>query len=314
MSFDSPIWLLALAVIPVLVALYVRARRRAQRYAIRYPAVSTLREAVAASPSWERHLPAGLALAAAVVLVLALARPHMAYSAPVNEGSIVLVTDHSGSMAASDVAPSRLAAAVSAANRFIDQLPASVRLGAVAFSSAADAVQAPVANHGAARSIIDGQSANGGTDTGGALDEALQLLHGSSAHHPPSEIVLLSDGAANAGPDPVSVSQQAKRDHIPIFTVALGTPNGVLQNPDPLAPPVPVPPDPQLMHQIAQTSGGRAFDAQTSDELSSIYKDLGTKLGSITRHREVTAVFALAGLVLLAGAAGASVRGWGRLA
>jgi Ca-activated chloride channel family protein len=189
-----------------------------------------------------------------------------------------------------------------------------VRLGAVTFSSSADAVQAPVANHSAARSIIDGQSANGGTDTGGALEEALQVLHANSPHHPPSEIVLLSDGAANAGPNPVVVSQQARRDHVPIFTVALGTPNGTLQNPGPFGPPVAVPPDPQLMHQIAQTSGGRAFDAQTSDQLSSIYKDLGTKLGSITRHREITAFFAIAGLVLLAGAAGASVRGWGRLA
>ena len=314
MSFASPIWLLALAIIPAVVFAYVRARRRVQRYAIRYPAVSTLREAVSASRSWDRHLPAALALTAAAALILALARPHLAYSAPVDEGSIVLVTDHSGSMAASDVTPSRLAAAVAAANKFIDELPATVRVGAVAFSNSADAVQAPVANHAAARSIIDAQSAGGGTDTGGALDVALQVLHGSSPHHAPSEIVLLSDGAANEGPNPVTVSQQAKRDHIPIFTVALGTPNGVLQNPDPLAPPVPVPPDPQLMQQIAQTSGGRSFNAQSADELSSIYKDLGTKLGSVTRHHEVTAVFAIAGLVLLAGAAGASVRGWGRLA
>jgi Ca-activated chloride channel homolog len=314
MSFASPVWLLGLALVPLAVLAYLRARRRAQRYAVRFPAVSTLRQAVAASPSWERHLPAGLALGAVVLLVMALARPHLAYSAPVNQGSIMLVTDHSGSMAANDVAPSRLSAAVGAANRFIDQLPGSVRLGTIAFSSSADAVQAPVANHAAARSIIDAQSAGGGTDTGGALELALQLLHGSAAHHPPSEIVLLSDGAANAGPNPVTVSQEARRDRIPIFTVALGTPNGVLPNPGPFAAPVPVPPDPQLMQEIASTSGGRAFNAQSSDELSSIYRDLGTKLGSITRHREVTALFAVAGLVLLAGAGAASVRGWGRLA
>ena len=314
MSFSSPVWLLGLALVPLAILAYAWSRRRAQRYAVRFPAVSTVRAAVAATPSWERHLPAALALAAVVLLVGALARPKVSYSAPVNEGSIMLVTDHSGSMAANDVAPSRLAAAVAAANKFIDQLPATVRLGVIAFSSSADAVQAPVANHGAARAIINGQSAGGGTDTGGALELALQLLHGSAAHHAPSEIVLLSDGAANAGPDPVAVSQAAKRERIPIFTVALGTPNGVLQNPGPFAAPVPVPPDPQLMQQIAQTSGGRAFNAQSSDTLSSIYQDLGTKLGSVTRHREVTAWFAVGGLVLLAGAAAASVRGWGRLA
>jgi Ca-activated chloride channel homolog len=314
MSFTSPLWLLALALVPVAILLYGRARRRVRRYAIRFPAVSTARAAVTATPSWERHLPAALALAAVVALVVALARPQMSYSAPVNEGSIMLVTDHSGSMAATDVTPTRLAAAVAAANRFIDQIPGSVRLGAIGFSTSPDAVQGPAANHAAARAIINAQSAGGGTDTGGALELALQLLHGSSAHHAPSEIVLLSDGAANLGPSPVTVAQLARREHIPIFTVALGTPNGVLQNPGPFAAPVPVPPDPQLMTQIAATSGGRAFSAQSSDELSSIYKDLGTRLGSVTRHREITALFAIAGLVLLAGAAGASVRWWGRLA
>jgi Ca-activated chloride channel family protein len=314
MSFTSPLWLLALALVPVAILLYGRARRRVRRYAIRFPAVSTARAAVTATPSWERHLPAALALAAVVALVVALARPQMSYSAPVNEGSIMLVTDHSGSMAATDVTPTRLAAAVAAANRFIDQIPGSVRLGAIGFSTSPDDVQGPAANHAAARAIINAQSAGGGTDTGGALELALQLLHGSSAHHAPSEIVLLSDGAANLGPSPVTVAQLARREHIPIFTVALGTPNGVLQNPGPFAAPVPVPPDPQLMTQIAATSGGRAFSAQSSDELSSIYKDLGTRLGSVTRHREITALFAIAGLVLLAGAAGASVRWWGRLA
>ena len=313
MSFSSPVWLLALALVPLVLLGYVAARRRARRYVIRFPAMSTLREAVGASPSWGRHMPAGLALAAVALLVLALARPHLTYSASIPEGSVILVTDHSGSMAASDVTPSRLAAAVAAANRFIDQLPATVRLGAIAFSSSADAAQGPVANHAAARGIIDAQSAAGGTDTGGALELALQLLHGSDAHHAPAAIVLLSDGAANAGPDPVTVGREARRDRIPIYTVALGTPNGILPNPDPFAPPVAVPPDPQLMQQIAQVSGGRAFNARSADELSSIYRNLGSRLGTVTRRQEITAVFAIAGLVLLVGAAGASARWWGRL-
>jgi Ca-activated chloride channel family protein len=313
MSFGSPVWLGALALVPIAVLAYVAARRRSRRYAIRFPAVTTLREAVSVSRSWERHVPAGLALAAAALLVLALARPHITYSAPVQEASVMLVTDHSGSMAASDVTPSRLAAAEAAANRFIDQLPATVRLGAVAFSNSADAAQGPVSNHAAARAIIDGQTAGGGTDTGDALQLALQLLHGGAAHHPPAAIVLLSDGQANAGPDPVSVSRQARSDRIPIYTVALGTPSGTLPNPDPFAPAVSVPPDPQLMQQIAQVSGGRAFTAQSADELSSIYRGLGSRLGTVTRRRDITAPFAIAALVVLLVAAGASVRWWGRL-
>ncbi len=313
MSFGAPQWLFALALVPAALAAYIAARRRARRYAIRFTAVSTLREAVAGAPSWTRHVPAALALAAVAALAVALARPHVPYRVPTDEASLMLVTDHSGSMAADDVQPTRLAAAVSAANTFIDQLPSTVRVGAIGFGSTPDAVQGPVTNHGAARAIIDAQSANGGTDTGDALELALQLLHGGVARHPPAAIVLLSDGAANAGPDPVTVARQAARDRIPIYTVALGTPGGLLNNPDPLAPPVAVPPDPQLMREIAQVSGAHAFDAQSADELSSIYKRLGGQLSTVSRKREITAEFAIAGLVLLLVAGVASVRRSGRL-
>jgi Ca-activated chloride channel family protein len=313
MTFSAPLWLLALALVPAALVAYVLARRRRQRYAVRFPAISTLREAVAAGRSWERHLPAALALAAVALLAVALARPHVPRRVAVGEASLMLVTDHSGSMAASDVQPSRLTAAVGAANTFISQLPASVRLGAIAFSSSADAVQGPVTNHAAARAIIDAQTAAGGTDTGDALVLALQLLRGGVAHHPPAAIVLLSDGAANAGPDPVGVAGQAARDRIPIYTVALGTPGGVLANAGPFGQPLAVPPDPQLMQQIAQVSGARAFNAQSADQLSSIYKRLGGELGTVTRTREITAVFAIAGLVALLAAVAVSVRSSGRL-
>ncbi len=185
-------------------------------------------------------------------------------------------------------------------------------VGAVAFSSYADAVQGPVSNHGAARAIIDSQTANGATATGDALELALALLRGGQ-RHPPSAIVLLSDGAANAGANPVSVARQAARDRIPIYTVALGTANGVLPNPDPLGVPQAVPPDPQLMAQIARVSGGRAYDAQSEDELSSIYTHLGSELGSVIRRRQITAVFAIGAFVLLLAAAAASTRSSGRL-
>lgn len=313
MTFSAPVWLAALALIPAAIAASSWARRRARRYAVRFPAVSTLQLAAGAGSPWRRRIPAAFALAAIAVLALTLARPHVSYSAPVDEASVVLVSDESGSMAATDVQPTRLAAAESAANTFIDQLPAKARVGAIAFSSAPNSVQAPVAGHSAARSVIDSQSAGGATNTGDSLALALQLLHGGKAGQPPSAIVLLSDGDANAGQDPSTVARQAARDKIPIYTVALGTPNGTLPNPDPYGPPVAVPPDPQLMAQIAQLSGGRSFNAQTADELGSIYKGLGQKLGSVTRKREVTAEFAIGGLVLVLLAAASSTRWSARL-
>jgi len=313
MSFASPLWLASLALIPLAIGAWIAARRRARRYAVRFPAASTLALAAGRGSSWRRLAPAVFALAAIAALALALARPHVSYSAAVSQASVMLVTDHSGSMAATDVQPTRLAAAQRAANTFIDQLPDKVLVGAIAFSTSADAVQAPSANHADARAIINAQSADGATATGDALELALQLLRGADRKHPPAAIVLLSDGAANRGLDVTNVAREAARDKIPIETVALGTPDGTLPNPDPLGPPVAVPPDPQLMQQIAELSGGRSFNAQSADELSSIYKQLGRGLGSVTRKREVTVAFAIGGLALLVLAAAGSTRWSGRV-
>ena len=313
MSFASPLWLASLALIPLAIGAWIAARRRARRYAVRFPAAATLALAAGRGSSWRRLAPAVFALAAIAALALALARPHVSYSAAVSQASVMLVTDHSGSMAATDVQPTRLAAAQRAANTFIDQLPDKVLVGAIAFSTSADAVQAPSANHADARAIINAQSADGATATGDALELALQLLRGADRKHPPAAIVLLSDGAANRGLDVTNVAREAARDKIPIETVALGTPDGTLPNPDPLGPPVAVPPDPQLMQQIAELSGGRSFNAQSADELSSIYKQLGRGLGSVTRKREVTVAFAIGGLALLVLAAAGSTRWSGRV-
>jgi Ca-activated chloride channel family protein len=313
MSFSSPLWLLALASVPAVLALHGLGRRRRRRYALRFPAVETLRLAAGPSSTWRRRLPIGLVLAALAALALALARPTVAYQAAVDQASVMLVTDHSGSMAASDVQPTRLYAAERAANTFIDQLPSKAKVGAIAFSSSPDQVQGPVTTQAAARNLIDSQTADGATDTGDALALALQLLHGTLKNHPPAAIVLLSDGAANAGLDPMQVARQAAQEKIPIYTVALGMPGATIPNPDPFGPPLDVSPDPQLMANLARVTGARTFNAKSAGELSSIYKQLGAKLGSVTRHREVTAAFAAAGLVLLLAGAAASARWAGRL-
>jgi Ca-activated chloride channel family protein len=308
MSFASPTWLLALALVPAAIALAVVTRRRSRRYAIRFTAVSTALLAAGVTANRRRHLPAVALLAAIAALALALARPRVSDSVPVRSASIMLVSDESGSMAATDVQPSRLIAAEHAANEMIDRMPSTVRIGAIAFSSSANAVQGPEADHAPARALIDAETANGGTDTGGALELALQLLQGTRTGHPVSAIVLISDGAANQGPDPVTVARTAAAERIPIYTVALGTPSGVLRSPDPFAPPQPVPPDPQLMQEIAQTSHGRSFNAETADQVGSIYRLLGDQLGNAHRVDDITADFAIAGLILLLIAAASSAR------
>jgi Ca-activated chloride channel family protein len=310
-SFASPLWLLALLLIPAAIAVARLARRRRKRYALRFPATgSALLAAAAAAPAsrLRQWLPGALLVGALALLAVALARPRVPYRQAVGQASLMLVTDHSGSMAATDVQPTRLAAAQSAADRFLGSLPGTVKVGAVAFGSSPDAVQGPVTDHSAARSVIDGQNADGATDTGDALALAIQLLHGGTRGHPPAAIVLLSDGSANTGTDVLSVSQQAKADGIPIETVALGTPSGVLPAPDPFTAPTPVPPDPALMAQIASVSGGRTFSAQSAGDLSSIYTHLASELATVPRRRVVTGWLVLGAGLLLGLLAAVSVR------
>ena len=255
-------------------------------------------------PAWRRHLPAALALAALAALVLALAKPQKTVAVPVERASIMLVTDHSRSMSATDVEPDRLSAAQRAARTFLNQLPSQVRVGAVAFSDTPDAVQAPSANHDDARRIVDAQVADGATATGAALEVAIDALKNDKQNgkRPPSAIILLSDGKTTVPPDPVPVARTAGQLKIPIYTVALGTRDATVPNPNPFGTPLLVAPDPETLRQIAQVSGGKAFTAEDSDSLKSIYKTLGSQLGTKTQKKQITASFAIGGLVLLLGA------------
>ena len=314
MSVADPLWLLALALLPLALIAQRLSHRRTRTYAVRFPAAATLQKALAegADRRLRRHLAVGALLAALACLAVALAAPRVTHRVPIRAASLMLVLDHSGSMDSNDVSPTRLQAAMRAANTFIDQLPASARVGVVAFSTAPDTVQQPTTDHRAARTAIDSQQANGGTATGPALLLALQLLHGAQKHHPPAAIVLLSDGAANLGISPVTVAQEARREHIPIYTVALGTPGGVL-NEGIFGPTVPVPPDPGLMQQIAQSSGGHAYDAKTEQYLRSVYQTLGRSLSTVARKRDISIYFLIAAGVLLIAAAFGSVRTAARL-
>jgi Ca-activated chloride channel family protein len=315
MSFAAGAWLWALLLVPLAALAYWVSRQRAKRYAVRFTAVPALRLAAGTVPAWRRHLPAALALAALAALVVAMAKPQKTVAVPVERASIMLVTDHSRSMSATDVEPNRLAAAQRAARAFLDKLPSQVRVGAVAFSDAPDAVQAPSSDHDDARRIIDGQVADGATATGDALQVAIDALRNDKQNgkRPPSAIILLSDGKTTTGPEPVPIARTAGQLKIPIFTVALGTRDATVPNPNPFGTPLVVGPDPETLRQISQVSGGKAYTAEDSDRLNSIYKTLGSQLGTRKKLREVTSSFAIGGLLLLLGAGIASLRWAGRL-
>lgn len=314
MSFGAPAFLLGLLLVPLALLAYAASRRRAKRYAVRFTAAPTLKLAAGTVPAWRKHLPAAAALAALAVLVLAIAQPERTVAIPVERATVMLVTDHSRSMLATDVEPDRLTAAQRAARNFLDDLPDPVRVGAVAFSDVPDAVQAPSQDHDEARRVINAQVADGGTATGDALRSALDTLirERRGGRRLPSAIVLLSDGKTTVGTDPVDVAADARRERIPIYTVSLGTTDATVPNPG-FGPPLPAIPDPETMERIAQASGGRAFTAEDDEELSSIYTSLSSQLGTKEERRQMTSAFAIGGIVLLLAAAAGSARWTGRL-
>jgi Ca-activated chloride channel homolog len=311
MSFASPLLLLSLAALPLLAAGYTWLRRRPGRYSARFPGVPVLAGAVAATPLWRRHLPAAVAALALAALAVALARPQATIAVPVERASVVLVTDASRSMLATDVDPSRMDAARSAAGAFLDGVPDELRVGAVGFSTTPSSVVAPTQDRERVRAHLASLNADGSTATGDALAQALQLLKGQGKKRPPAAIVLLSDGKTTTGRDPVGVAREARGASVPVHTVSLGTSGGTIT--DSNGNTLPVPPDPETMAEIASTSGGDSFGVDDGDQLDAVYKRLGSQIGTRPEKREITAGFAAGGMALLLAAAGLSLRAGGRL-
>jgi Ca-activated chloride channel family protein len=310
-SFASPAFLVALALVPLALLAHSLSRHRARRYAVRYPGVATLAPLLPRVSSWRRVVPLTLFLASLAMLALALARPHATVAVPKEQASIVLVTDVSRSMLAEDVDPSRLEAARAAAQRFLEELPEEARVGAVAFSTDPHTVEAPTDDRNEIEDLIDALSADGGTAAGDALAAALGLVDGPAEDRPPAAIVLLSDGETTTGRDPLPVARQAGRMGIPIHTVALGTRTATITTPDGTL--IPVPPDPEAMRRIAELSGGRAFEVDDADELGGLYEELGSRVATEEEEREITGAFAAGGIVLLLAAAALGTRATARL-
>ena len=305
MSFQSPWLLVGLALIPALCVAYVFTERRRRRAAAAFASPRVAVSAVPRSPGWRRHLPLGLAGLATAALIAALARPQVSVAVPAEQATIVLAMDHSGSMMATDVAPSRLEAAKDAGEAFLDEVPDRVRVGGVVFNHRAQAVSSPTTDRGEVRSALEAaMTPSGGTATGDALATSLAMIRSQKA---PGAIVLLSDGKATHGQDPLPIADEAKKAGVPVYTVALGTASGTLPNGDA------VPPDVDTLRQIAERSGGEAFTADQSDALSAVYEQLGSEVATKLEKREVTSAFAGGAAILLLMGGGLSLRWFRRL-
>jgi Ca-activated chloride channel homolog len=317
MSFQAPWLLLALLLVPAGVWLYGAHVRRERAVARAFAAEPLAGAVTPRRPGWRRHAPVALWVVGLAALLVALARPQATVAVPVEQASIVLATDVSGSMQAKDVAPTRMEAARAAAQKFVAKVPRRIKVGVIAFNQAPAVLQAPTGDRAAVRSALGRLEISGGTATGDALHQALALVRKDGrSTEPPAAIVLLSDGASTKGRDAVAVAREAKRLNVPVYTISLGTAGGTITVTDRngATRTEQVPPDPATMAEVAKVSGGRAYRTADAAKLAQVYANLGSDLAKKKEPRELTAGFAGAALVLVLVGSALSLRWFGRLA
>ncbi len=316
MSFSSPYSLLALLVLPLLVSAYVWRERQRQRSAAAWANPALVPNLVDRAPGRRRHIPAALLLLALAVMIVGVARPHATLTVRREEATVLLAMDVSRSMSATDVPPTRLQAAKTAALAFAQKVPKTFRIGLIAFATRAQVALPPTADRELLSTSLEALHTGEGTSIGDAVALAASIPRGQRADGviPPTSVLLISDGARDGGRrSPLAAARQAKRQHVPVYTILLGTPNGVVQHklPGGYNETIRVPPSAQTLQAIARTSGGEFFTASNDKRLADVYDALRSRLGHKRQSREITDGFAGGAAVLLL-AAGALSTLWFR--
>jgi len=311
MSFLAPGWLWLLAAVAALGLAYLAVQSRRRRAALAYAAHGRLPDLVDRPARPHRHIGPLLLLAALAAVVVGLARPARAEAVPREEGVVVLALDVSASMEATDVAPTRLAAAIDGATEFVDGLPEDMHVGVVAFDRDASVVIAPTTDHAAATAAIANLHTGPGTASGEGLYSALGAIEASlspdllaSGEDLPASVVLLADGMTTVGRPLPSAAAAAADLGVPVSTIAFGTPDGsvVVEGET-----VRVPSDPVSLAATAEATGGSAFEATSGFELDQVYEQVRHAVGTTTEPREVTRTLFGAGFVLVLAGAGLSL-------
>lgn len=306
--FLQPERLWVLLVVPVLVAFYIWATLRKNRHGMRFTNTAVLGRVVRKQSQWRRHLAVALSLASLVTLVLAWSRPNGIDRVPRERATVVLVIDVSQSMAATDVQPSRLAAAQQLSKDFVRDLPEQYNVAVVSLSGNPATRLGPTTDRVFANRAIDALALQDSTAIGDALYTALSAIQmapraddGSVA---PGAIVMLSDGMNTAGRSPLQGAAEARKAEVPVYTIAYGTENGSV---DLDGKRERVPPDRELMRQIAENSGGVTFAAESAGDLSRVYENIRSEVGFEEVKKETTATWAGYGLAFAVLAALAAV-------
>jgi Ca-activated chloride channel family protein len=324
-----PGFLLLLALIPMLIAIYIWIQRRRQRFSVRFSSLALVREALPKQSRWKRHLPFALFLMALAFLVIALSRPVAIVTVPTGKTTIILAMDVSRSMCSNDIQPNRLKAAEAAALSFIRNQKSNTQIGVVAFASFGELVQPPTTDQELLEAAVQSLTTGRRTAIGSAILESLDaiaeidpsvapsLRNSSSGSSPtpvpkgayaPAIIVLLTDGASNTGVWPLDAAEQAVDRGIRVYTIGFGTEHGgVMDCGDGFGG------DPRFfggpgfgggggggfrrgideetLKQISDMTGGVYYSAESSGQLQDVFRGLPTYL--ILKHetREISVAF-----------------------
>jgi len=336
--WSDVLWLLL--GVPVLVALYVLLLRRKKRVAIRYTSVGLVREAMGPWQRYRRHIPPLLFLLAIVTGIVARARPNAVITLPSEQRTIILAMDVSLSMRARDVEPSRLEAAQTAAKAFVMEQPSDVRIGIVSFAGTASVVQPPTRNRDDLIGAIDRFELQRHTAIGSGIivslaalfpDDGIDLepflFRGASSRdggrgvaidrpgkpqrkpfkpvppgsHPSAAIILLTDGRATTGPNPIETAKMAAERGVRIYTVGFGTAAGDEVGFEGWS--IYVRFDEETLKQIAEVTRGEYYYAGSADDLRKVYQNLNSSLVLERKETEISALFIAAAAVFAIAAA-----------
>jgi Ca-activated chloride channel family protein len=350
MTFEGPQALWLLLAVPALAALYLLLQRRRSKAAVRFASLELVRAAVAGPQRWRRHVPPLLLLAALAALIVGIARPGAVVTLPSDQRTIMLAIDVSLSMRASDVAPSRIAAAREAAKGFIQDQPADVRVGIVEFAGSATVVQTPTADRKALADAIDRLELQRHTAIGSGIIVSLIALFpedqaelesanvtwrprrdaGKSApiDAPRAEakkarepvpagsnrnaaVILLTDGRRTTGPDPLEAAKLAADRGVKVYTVGFGTAQGGMAEADGMS--IFMRFDEETLKGIAQATAAEYFHAASGADLKKVYETLNARYVLEKKETEITAFFCAAAALLTLLAGWLSMRWFGRV-
>jgi Ca-activated chloride channel family protein len=307
MTFQQPVWLLALIAVAALVGVYVLLQLRRKAYAARFTNVALLGSIVPKRPGWKRHLAFGIVALGLAGLVVSLAVPSSEVRVPRERATVIMAVDVSLSMQARDIEPNRFAAMQTAAKEFVDVLPERINLGLVSFAGSATTIVPPTTDRQQVRNAIDNLELAESTAIGEAVFTSLTAIQNfqsslgeSGEEAPPARVVLLSDGYNTVGRDDTQAIDAAIAAGVPVSTIAFGTDYGTL---DLDGETVPVPVDRATLENIADETGGSYSEAASAAELEQVYADLGSQIGYTTEPKDISPWFVRGGvLVLLVGA------------